>query len=67
MTTSQQLPERRDEHKPSVFIPLTETPILPITNYTLSTACPACTAPTFRLACKVRCPRCGFVWDCSEV
>jgi hypothetical protein len=39
----------------------------PLTNYTLSTVCPACTAPTYRLACKVRCPRCGFVWDCSEI
>lgn len=39
----------------------------PILNYTLSTVCPACNAPTFRLACKVRCGRCGFVWDCSEL
>ena len=27
----------------------------------------ACNAPTFRLACKVRCGRCGFAWDCSEL
>lgn len=36
-------------------------------NYTLSTVCPSCGSETFRLACKVRCPRCGFAWDCSEV
>ena len=42
-------------------------PTGPILNYTLSTVCPACNAPTFRLACKVRCGRCGFVWDCSEL
>lgn len=39
----------------------------PLTNYSLSTVCPACGADTFRLACKVRCPRCGFMWDCSEL
>lgn len=42
-------------------------PLLPLSNYTLSSICPACAAPTFRLACKVRCPRCGFTWDCSEL
>lgn len=42
------------------------TPI-PLPNYTLSTVCPACGNPTFRLACKVRCGRCGFMWDCSEL
>ncbi|MDX1993223.1 MAG: hypothetical protein SF029_12595 [bacterium] len=41
--------------------------LAPLPNYTLSRVCPACDAPTFRLACKVRCARCGFVWDCSEV
>ena len=41
--------------------------LLPVTNYTLSTVCPACNAPTFRHACKVRCSRCGFMWDCSEL
>lgn len=40
---------------------------LPLPNYTLSSVCPACDTPTFRHACKVRCPRCGFVWDCSEL
>lgn len=39
----------------------------PTLNYSLSTVCPACNAPTFRLACKVRCGKCGFVWDCSEL
>jgi hypothetical protein len=42
-------------------------PIHPLTNYTLSTVCPSCDAPTFRHACKVRCSRCGFMWDCSEL
>lgn len=39
----------------------------PIANYTLSTVCPNCDAPTYRRACKVRCDRCGFMWDCSEL
>ncbi|MCC6805050.1 MAG: hypothetical protein IT319_19370 [Anaerolineae bacterium] len=42
-------------------------PIRPLSNYTLSTVCPACSTPTIRHACKVRCPRCGFMWDCSEL
>lgn len=42
-------------------------PIPPLPNYTLSTVCPACGQETFKLACKVRCGRCGFVWDCSEL
>jgi hypothetical protein len=41
--------------------------IPPLPNYTLSTVCPACGAPTIRHACKVRCDRCGFMWDCSEL
>lgn len=41
--------------------------LLPLPNYSLSTVCPACNAPTIRRACKVRCERCGFVWDCSEL
>jgi rRNA maturation protein Nop10 len=40
---------------------------VPLDNYTLSTVCPACGEETYRLACKVRCPRCGFMWDCSEL
>ena len=44
-----------------------QKPPLPLPNYTLSTVCPACDAEMFRLACKVRCTRCGFMWDCSEV
>ena len=39
----------------------------PLTNYTLSTVCPACESKTFKLACKVRCGKCGFMWDCSEL
>ncbi|MBL8130993.1 MAG: transposase [Anaerolineae bacterium] len=42
-------------------------PAAALPNYTLSTVCPGCGADTYRLACKVRCDRCGFVWDCSEV
>jgi hypothetical protein len=44
-----------------------DQPIPPLPNYTLSTVCPACGQETFKLACKVRCGRCGFVWDCSEL
>jgi hypothetical protein len=44
-----------------------ELPRQPLLNYTLSTVCPACQTPTYRAACKVRCPRCGFMWDCSEL
>ncbi len=44
-----------------------ERPLPPLPNYTLSTVCPGCGADMFRLACKVRCKRCGFMWDCSEV
>lgn len=39
----------------------------PLPNYTLSSVCPACGEPTVRRACKVRCERCGFMWDCSEL
>ena len=42
-------------------------PPAPLDNYTLSTVCPACGEETYRLACKVRCSRCGFMWDCSEL
>lgn len=42
-------------------------PPLPLPNYTLSTVCPACGNETYKLACKVRCNRCGFMWDCSEL
>lgn len=40
---------------------------LPLPNYTLSSVCPQCHHPTFKLACKVRCGKCGFMWDCSEL
>ncbi|NOK86040.1 MAG: hypothetical protein GFH27_549395n62 [Chloroflexi bacterium AL-W] len=39
----------------------------PLPNYTLSSVCPNCDAPTVRRACKVRCNQCGFMWDCSEL
>jgi hypothetical protein len=39
----------------------------PLLNFTLSTVCPACNHPTIRRACKVRCERCGFMWDRSEL
>jgi len=39
----------------------------PLPNYTLSSVCPACGTDTYKLACKVRCPKCGFMWDCSEL
>ena len=39
----------------------------PLTNYSLSSVCPACASKTYKQACKVRCPRCGFMWDCSEL
>ena len=44
-----------------------DRPQVPLTNYSLSTVCPACDSKTYKLACKVRCPKCGFVWDCSEL
>jgi len=47
--------------------PVAERPLIPISNYTLASVCPACNAPTIRRACKVRCERCGFMWDCSEL
>jgi hypothetical protein len=59
-----------DDHQPvneTVEKNETSLPVPPLPNYTLSTVCPACDAEMFRLACKVRCKRCGFMWDCSEV
>ncbi|MEZ4671188.1 MAG: hypothetical protein R3E39_25055 [Anaerolineae bacterium] len=47
--------------------PSSKVPLPPLPNYSLSTVCPACNAPTIRRACKVRCERCGFMWDCSEL
>ena len=62
-------PTREDDHHELEYAldSLTERAPLPLTNYALSTVCPACETPTFRHACKVRCPRCGFAWDCSEL
>ena len=44
-----------------------DAPQAPLPNYSLSSLCPACASETYRLACKVRCPNCGFMWDCSEL
>lgn len=52
---------------PADVQPPAELPLIPLPNYTLASVCPACDAPTIRRACKVRCERCGFVWDCSEL
>ena len=59
-------PIRKESHLQE---PIPQEPLahLPLLNYTLSTVCPACQSPTYRAACKVRCPRCGFMWDCSEL
>ena len=55
--------QRRESASNIVYQP----PVTPLPNYTLSTVCPACGDETYRLACKVRCKRCGFMWDCSEL
>ncbi len=44
-----------------------DTQIMPLPVLMLRSVCPAYTAKTFRHAYKVRCPRCGFMWDCSEL
>ncbi len=59
--------QARGQDNPAKRIAVAKAPLRPLSNYTLSTVCPACGAPTFRHACKVRCPRCGFAWDCSEL
>lgn len=64
--TSENHGQRAAEDEPQPNSPPAR-PLIPLPNYTLSTVCPGCGAPTFRLACKVRCPRCGFAWDCSEL
>jgi hypothetical protein len=51
-------PERPSIDKPA---------LPPVPNYTLATVCPNCDSPVVRRACKVRCERCGFMWDCSEL
>ncbi|QPC84830.1 hypothetical protein G4Y79_10795 [Phototrophicus methaneseepsis] len=55
------------DKKPAKQIIYQQKPLRPLPNYTLSTVCPACGADTYKLACKVRCSRCGFMWDCSEL
>jgi hypothetical protein len=64
--------KRKAAAKPKPNLPTASSytvmmPPLPLPNYSLSTVCPACNAPTIRRACKVRCERCGFMWDCSEL
>ncbi|MCK6577625.1 MAG: hypothetical protein L6Q98_05915 [Anaerolineae bacterium] len=69
------MPAKRSTPTSPVSRSRSETPPLQISprpaaalpNYTLSTVCPGCGAETYRLSCKVRCDRCGFMWDCSEV
>jgi hypothetical protein len=71
MTDAPQPPRNQDTTQNPQTTPtipdVPQRPILPLSNYTLSTVCPACNAPTVRRACKVRCERCGFMWDCSEL
>lgn len=67
MTPPASIPAQDDEqHPPAIrFVPM---PVpAPLPNYTLCSVCPQCDAPTVRRACKVRCERCGFMWDCSEL
>lgn len=64
MMNDQQAKSEPKSDRPLLRVTLTP---LPLPNYSLSTVCPACEAPTVRRACKVRCDRCGFMWDCSEL
>lgn len=64
MMNDQQAKSEPKSDRPPLRVTLTP---LPLPNYSLSTVCPACEAPTVRRACKVRCDRCGFMWDCSEL
>ncbi|MDZ4669543.1 MAG: hypothetical protein SH821_01620 [Phototrophicales bacterium] len=57
----------KKQKSPQIIQHPPKMPIPPLPNYTLSSVCPNCTAPTVRRACKVRCERCGFMWDCSEL
>ncbi|MEO8611260.1 MAG: hypothetical protein ABI690_25410 [Chloroflexota bacterium] len=64
-TRNNPTPSSPSERQPIENLP--QRTLIPLPNYTLSTVCPACNFPTVRRACKVRCERCGFVWDCSEL
>jgi hypothetical protein len=66
-TQKQPIADVNEDTKSAYAANISANPVLPLPNYTLSTVCPACDAEMFRLACKVRCKRCGFMWDCSEV
>ncbi|MBK8020391.1 MAG: hypothetical protein IPK19_02930 [Chloroflexi bacterium] len=59
-------PDRLDAPRPTLRVE-SALPQGTLPNYSLSTVCPQCGAKTYRLACKVRCDRCGFMWDCSEI
>ena len=65
MSDKKQNTPKTQKPEPSQMI-YNKTP-KPLTNYTLSSVCPACGTDTYKLACKVRCPKCGFMWDCSEL
>jgi len=67
---SQQPPAKpRARREPEAATTSRVPPLQPgsLPNYSLSTVCPRCHAPTVRRACKVRCDQCGFMWDCSEL
>lgn len=64
-TDTNQPPVAPTDRKQEILHPPLVTGPLP--NYSLSTVCPQCGATTIRRACKVRCERCGFMWDCSEL
>jgi hypothetical protein len=60
--TSYTKPVEQERHS------IIERPALPpVPNYSLATVFPSCDSPVIRRACKVRCERCGFMWDCSEL
>lgn len=61
------IPERPPDDTPRPPVEYAPRILPPLPNYTLSSVCPACGEPTVRRACKVRCDRCGFMWDCSEL
>ncbi len=69
MTPADQAEGTETETPQDTATPMRYAPriIPPPPNYTLSSVCPQCGTETFRLSCKVRCPKCGFMWDCSEL
>jgi hypothetical protein len=71
LTTGEEMIDQSDHTKILPAAPAELPPdtafVPPLPNYTLAAVCPACDAPTVRRACKVRCERCGFMWDCGEL